>query len=414
MSTHRFLVAALVATTSASAQQSTIPVRSLSASVSTDSGVFRAITTVRPMSDGRVLVHDVSLRRLVLFEPTLKTFKVVADTSSVARNKYGSRPAGLIPYLGDSSVFVDTDAQALIVVDPAGAFGRVIALPKGSDLYLLANPYGTPGFDPKGRLVYRGIKRQTGTANPSINPVEDAGKTKVGLSFPDSAPIVRADFDTRSVDTIAMMRLPTQKIVMHSPARLVSCGALAVNPLPTTDEWALLPDGTVAVVRSQDYHIDWWDASGAATSTPKMPFGWKRITLEEREALLDSLRKADEARRAAAPPSPPPTTGAIPCRAPFTTVDAVDMADYYPPIRAGQFKADRDGNVWVLPSTSTLSTPTNTGLVWDVVNRKGEIIEHVKLPEGRNLAGFGPGGVVYMIYAPSPQRILLERATVVR
>jgi hypothetical protein len=90
------------------------------------------------------------------------------------------------------------------------------------------------------------------------------------------------------------------------------------------------------------------------------------------------------------------------------------MADYYPPVRAGQFKADREGNVWVLPSTSSLSTSANAGLVWDVVNRKGEIIEHVKLPEGRNLAGFGPGGVVYMIYAPSPGRILLERARIIR
>ena len=54
------------------------------------------------------------------------------------------------------------------------------------------------------------------------------------------------------------------------------------------------------------------------------------------------------------------------------------------------------------------------GLVFDVVKRNGTLIERVRLPFGRNLIGFGPGQTVYMIYAPTPQRILLERAQVVR
>jgi hypothetical protein len=34
--------------------------------------------------------------------------------------------------------------------------------------------------------------------------------------------------------------------------------------------------------------------------------------------------------------------------------------------------------------------------VYDVVNRRGELIDRVKLPPFRVIAGFGPGGIVYM------------------
>src|SRR5262245_58253740 len=105
-------------------QSQAIPVRTVSTPVSSDSGTFHAITTVRPLSDGRVLVHDVSRRRILLLDATLKSFKTVADTAQGAPNKYGSRSGAVIPYLGDSSVFVDAEAQALIVVAPEGTFGR--------------------------------------------------------------------------------------------------------------------------------------------------------------------------------------------------------------------------------------------------------------------------------------------------
>ena len=89
------------------------------------------------------------------------------------------------------------------------------------------------------------------------------------------------------------------------------------------------------------------------------------------------------------------------------TVDARDLPDFYPPIRAGTVKADQDGNVWILPTTSTLATG---GLVYDVVNRAGEVFERVQLPEGRDIAGFGRGGVVYLRHSPGAGLVFLERA----
>ena len=64
----------------------------------------------------------------------------------------------------------------------------------------------------------------------------------------------------------------------------------------------------------------------------------------------------------------------------------------------------------MLPATSVLA---DGGLVYDVINRKGEIIERVKLPPNRRLLAVGYRGVVYMAYTPKGL-VRLERATIIR
>jgi hypothetical protein len=229
-------------------------------------------------------------------------------------------------------------------------------------------------------------------------------------TMPDSAPLLRADFDARTVDTIGMIKIPVQKSVTISSSNFGMSG-MVVNPLPASDEWTLLPDGTIAIVRGQDYHIDWLSPDGKLTSSPKMPFDWKRITLEDKQQIIDSVKKLNAEREAKAPPPPPPTPGqpAFP-RMPFVTIEPSDLPDYYPPVRSGQVFADRDGNVWILPSTSSAA---KGGLLYDVVNRNGEIFERVQLPKSRNLAGFGPNGIIYMGYVTAG-KAKLERARVAR
>jgi len=88
-------------------------------------------------------------------------------------------------------------------------------------------------------------------------------------------------------------------------------------------------------------------------------------------------------------------------------VSPSDLPDYYPPVlQSGVMKADYDGNVWILPSTTT---QIGTGLLYDVVNRKGELTMRVRLPEGRALEGFGPNGTVYLT-SHGPGGARLERA----
>jgi hypothetical protein len=69
------------------------------------------------------------------------------------------------------------------------------------------------------------------------------------------------------------------------------------NPIPTVDDWALLSDGTVALIKGAYYSITWVNANGERTSTGKVPYESQRLDEEGKMALLDSARKAMEAQR---------------------------------------------------------------------------------------------------------------------
>ncbi len=136
--------------------------------------------------------------------------------------------------------------------------------------------FGSPAIDPKGRLVYRGVIPPMPTRNAPGGPV--------GFTIPqqpDSSPIVRADFDTRTVDTLTTFKALNPGAMTVTPDKDGNLAMkITVNPLDTGDEWAMLTDGTIAIVRAHDYHIEWLDPDGARCSTPKLPFDWKRLTDE--------------------------------------------------------------------------------------------------------------------------------------
>ena len=52
--------------------------------------------------------------------------------------------------------------------------------------------------------------------------------------------------------------------------------------------------------------------------------------------------------------------------------------------------ADLDAHLWILPTTSKNAA---NGFTYDVIDRRGVVIERVQLPKGRILIGFGRGAV---------------------
>lgn len=401
-------------------QAAAIPVRQVTPAVATDSGVLNSISGLRALPGNRVMVNDYVRKRVLIFDESMKRFTTVMDSAAGSPANYGTTMTpGLVPYLGDSTLIVDRSSTAFIVIDPAGKLGGIVSPPKASDLNYMTSAL----LDPKGRLVFRGYRRAPiGARGAAPLPQAAVGTTTIGPAGPDSAPILRGDFDARTVDTVGMFHINATKSVMTrtDPAKtggISGFGGQMINPLPQTDDWTLLPDGTIAIVRAQDYHIDWIAMDGKVTSTPKMAFDWRRITLEEKQHLIDSVKSANErfqdSIRQHGPPNPDGSPRFFP---PNVFVEPSEVPDYYPPVRAGQVKADFEGNVWILPSTSSAS---NGGLLFDVVNRKGEVFERVQLPLGMNLVGFGRGGVVYMspsstVFLPAGQTTTLARATVMR
>ena len=76
---------------------------------------------------------------------------------------------------------------------------------------------------------------------------------------------------------------------------------------------------------------------------------------------------------------------------PLNFVTLSEMPDYRPAFRQGSARGDADGNLWI-----RTSKVVNGGTVYDVINNKGELKDRILVPPGRVIAGFGPGGEVYM------------------
>jgi hypothetical protein len=248
-----------------------------------------AIANVRELADGRVLVNDVSRRKLLLMDSTLNTIAVVLDSASEFANAYGPQPGTLLPYRADTTFFLDMASYAMLVLDPNARVTRVRAVWRTQDMQYLTQ-FGsggnTPGPDARGRMVYR-ITAQP--APPVVRPPP-------GVPFipqqPDSAFVVAANLDTRKLDTLGVLRIPKVERRVRQTVERGFTFDQVINPLPLTDEWAVLPDGTVAFVRGRDYRIEYLHSDGSITSSPKLPFDWQRLTDEQKKAVVDSTRNA--------------------------------------------------------------------------------------------------------------------------
>lgn len=412
-----------------------VTLRQLPAAVATSTDSIGSIAAVRQLPNGNVLVNDQARRRVVLMDPAMKVIGLVADSTSSTNNAYGVRPGGMIAYRGDSTLFVEPAGLSMLVIDPAGKIIRTMAAPRANDVnFLVGGPLGNPGFDSKGRLVYRTMDFGMRGMRPP-----QPGQPFVPPTPPDSSALVRFDLGTRKLDTVGFFKIPKSNVQMSQDANGGMRVSVTVNPLPVVDEWAVLSDGTVAFVRGQDYHVEFVDAAGVRTVADKIPYEWQRLTDDDKSRFLDSAKVAMEKQRAAmmasggqaaagtarsgleaaaglggggapqiitmtreAPAGGPPGGGTTRMEVggpggmqvqPINMVSASELPDYKPVFGTGAIRADIDGRLWV----RTIPTkPTTGGAIYDVIDNSGKLVDRVQVPAGTTIAGFGAGGVVYL------------------
>src|SRR5262249_12253425 len=119
----------LVAVTTLTAQSPAIQPRPLGAVLATSGPMFAA---ARPqlvaLSDGRVLVADGTKRAVYMLDSSLGNPRVVLD-STPGRNNSFTSGSFLTTFRGDSTLFFDRNAGALVVIEPSGALGRTMPPP---------------------------------------------------------------------------------------------------------------------------------------------------------------------------------------------------------------------------------------------------------------------------------------------
>ncbi len=443
-----FIGAMALATCAASAAAQTSianlpPIRRIDKADAALDSVFTTVSVVRTLSSGKLLVLDVRGQRIGLLEPDLRSMRMIADTGGKAPIPFLG-VGGFIPGRADTTFFVDTRSLALVSIDRDGKFGRAMAIPSAaSGAALSGGTRGFPGFDARGRLVFRG--------QFPIPPLPSVGSDGfVEMPVADLPhPLVRLDLSSRVLDTVANLRsAPSQMAFQRDPEGRASIYSTD-NPLPVADDWAVLPDGTIAVVRVMDYHVDYYGADGRVRAGPKLPWDWQRLDDAMKVAFIDSVKTnmmridpsreyivADSKERAPAAMfglgldgkplssnrgvseeasgsmgAPPPRTAGVAASAPprprpVFLMSPDKLPDYAPPFAPGAVRVDGAGKLWIRTSTSF-----DGASLYHVVDTEGRLVDRVLVPAGRVIVGFGTNGSVYLAVRSGPGT-RLERITV--
>lgn len=375
-----------------------VPIRPLGAIDMTSSLTVGPGFGIRALKDGSVLVNDGVNRRLVLLDSMLTNAVLVADSSHGSRVPYGRDGAAMVAYQGDTTLFLDATASSFLVIDALGRRVGTMAVPQASRVVpRLTEPDNRASLDAMGRLIFRGSARVSLHVNPD-------GSTAAVVA--DSAPLLRLDLSTGRLDSLTFLRTPrvTPDVGEQlSPTLHVTHSTL--DPFQIVDDWAVLSDGSVAIVRGRDFHVDWIDRNGARRRTPPVPFQWHRLAAADKTRVLDSLLVVYKRDPEFAPHV---TATGVRDSTVWTVVPARQVPDSLPPFGANTTRADLDGRLWV---RVVLRPIPAGGAVYAIVDRSGALVDRVQLPVDYALAGFGRG-VVYLETPKSSGGFALVRARI--
>jgi hypothetical protein len=320
-------------------------------------GDFAFLSAVRELRDGRVLVTDAK-------EPAI----YLIDLRSGAQQRIGGRGAGPGEYLqpgglyaapADSTFVLDRGQPRYLVVDPTGRVTdtRSTVVP-GWGFMRTDTDRDFLRLDARGRLY------KTVTAPPQA-------RTTPGE--PDSISVVRFDPATRTVDTVARLRIPTAVTIQKGNMWLSQSTYFA-----PADGWAVSPDGRVVAVRTVPYQIDWFALGVSRVSGAPVPVDAVRVTDADRAALMRQQRAS------------PMSAGIVKPNGEREALTQQDLpapvfADTKPPFEPTGVIAAPDGRVWVKRSRPAGATD----VVYDVFDAVGARADRIRLPARSTIVGFG-------------------------
>jgi hypothetical protein len=203
----------------------------------------------------------------------------------------------------------------------------------------------------------------------------------------DTLPIVRFDLARNRVDTIAYAKGSTARPDVEHRVMGVPYVIFAAE-----DGWAVAPDGRIAVVRSGDYHVEWYAPGRPMVRGPAVPFTPRKVTAADRFAYIKAFIENS-------PTSAKGTAGGGLSAGPTMSdaelqviTDAGDFAAVHPPFTDRSPLMGADGTLWV-----QRSVPLGAPESWDLFDGAGRLTTRVTLPAGRRLTGLGAGRVYAVV-----------------
>ena len=186
-----------------------------------------------------------------------------------------------------------------------------------------------------------------------------------GLGNRDSAAVVRTGPDIPVVDTLARLTpLDIAEVVGPAGRRFER------RVLSGTDQWGVLPDGSLWVARVFENRVDWRDPDGDWARGDPLPDRVLEVTRYDRELFLRRF---------------PPELRATAQQLPFAAVK--------PPFEAGL--TSPSGEVWLEKSRA----PADSARGYHVVDRGGRLRAEIRLPGQGHIVAVRPDKV--LVYEPS-------------
>lgn len=375
--------ATLLIIISPTAAAQSVPVVSLGQPTATFEEPFDQVTSLRELSDGRVLVADLLARAVTLADLGRGTGTAVGREGQGP--KEFSFPLGLVALPGDSTLLVDPAQRRFLMIGPDGAPITTIPFPEEfSGLVRIR------GADRQGRVYAQGSQFPGGPG------AFDNGAPTI----PDSVPLLLWDRASGRVDRLGKVKVPEVAMAVAGGANTRSV-AVRQQPLPVADAWAVTLAGRIGIARVGDYHVDWW---GTPRTTGR-PVGYRPVKVSERDKEIARERTNDPrgvirvtdggpVRPAGGDAGPGPRPPDLP---------EPEWPEFKPPFVANGAMATPDGQLWV-----ERYQPADADRLYDVFGADGNLLRQVKLSADRRIAGFG-AGTVYVARSDEDELQHLER-----
>ena len=345
--------------------------RSVSAQLSVNMEVefpegFGLISNVRELPDGRVLVADPLGQILAALDMDAGTMDMWGREGGGPREYRQPDAVHALP--GDSTLLVDLGNGRLTVIAPDGSFVRTRPIAIGG----APNPGNPVGVqiaipqvvDGEGRIYF---------------PLRAFGSPE------DSTAIARVGWASDVVETVARYK-PREVQRSESPGRV----SIQPRPMSPEDDWTVGLDGTIALVRAADYHIDVIHPDGRVSHGPAVDHRRIRPRDDDKQAWLD--------RGASSGLSVRLTVNAGVREMQFSrggpggnrSINDLDWPSEMPSFRTGSTRIDPEGRIWV-GRTMRAGEPSQ----FDIFDGEGRPIGQVTLDPNSSIVGFGANGALY-------------------
>lgn len=369
--------------TAAAAPRQTVPVTTLGKPLVEFPEGYAGLNGLRELPDGRILTIEVCEQVVKLLDLTTGV-QAQVGRSGAGPGEYRT-PARLFSLPGDSSLIDDIGNRRFLVIGPDGKPGRFFdPLPvtrpaSGSAVVALATrPAQT---DARGRFYARETSLREVGAN---------------LVRVDSSPLERWDHRGGKRDTLGFIKTANRTGTVVPGQQEV--------PFTTGTQWAVAPDGRVALVHPGDYRVELIGPAGLRTAGKPIPFERVRVTEGHKQQWREE-QKPPCGNRPGSLTGPDGRTIAFVRR---PTPEPAEWPELLPPFLANSAIFAPDGMLWVR-RTAAADAPT----AYDLIDGKGGVVHRIVLPRRTRLLGFGRGSV-YLVRMDDDDLQYLQRYPIPR